>query len=150
MRVGAFLRAAALLVVAATALPAQQAVGRKLTQADWDIWKSIQGTAVSPDGRWVAYTVTPQVGDGELIVRSTAVDGAPVEYRVARGYTGRPQLVPNADSGFTAPAPQWTPDSRYVLFTVFAPRDTFERARREKKKPGVKPGSLKRLIARSC
>jgi len=139
MRVGAFLRAAALLVVAATALPAQQAVGRKLTQADWDIWKSIQGTAVSPDGRWVAYTVTPQVGDGELIVRSTAVDGAPVEYRVARGYTGRPQLVPNADSGFTAPAPQWTPDSRYVLFTVFAPRDTFERARREKKKPAESP-----------
>ncbi|HEX2719264.1 MAG TPA: prolyl oligopeptidase family serine peptidase [Gemmatimonadaceae bacterium] len=121
------------LLAVPAALAAQQ---RPLTQADWDLWKSIQGVAVSPDGQWVAYSIVPQVGDGELVIRSTT--GA-TEYRVPRGYVGRPQLVPNADSNWTAPAPVWTPDSRHLLALRYAPRDSFERARREKRKAADQP-----------
>ena len=137
MRVGAIVRVGLLLLVGTSALSAQQQGTRKLTQADWDIWKSIVGTTISPDGRWVAYTITPQVGDGVLVVRST--DDGPTEYRAPRGHTGRAQLTPNADSNFTAPPAQWTPDSRQVLFTVYASRDTFELARREKRKAADQP-----------
>ena len=110
--------------------------GKRLTQADWDLWKSIQGTALSPDGEWIAYSIVPQVGDGELVVRSTTRG---TEYRVPRGFVGRPQLVPNADSSWVAPAPVWTPDSRHVLFTIYAPQSAFDRARREKKRPADQP-----------
>ena len=138
MRVGTVVRVSLALLFGASTLPAQQAGGtRPLTQADWDIWKSIVGTTISPDGHWLAYTITPQVGDGILVVRSA--DGGTTEYRAPRGYTGRPQLVPNADSNFTASPAQWTPDSRHVLFTVYAPRDTFEQARREKRKATDQP-----------
>ena len=44
---------------------------KALTQADWDRWRSIQGATLSNDGKWVAYTLSPQVGDGEFVVRST-------------------------------------------------------------------------------
>jgi hypothetical protein len=36
----------------------------------YDSWKSIQGTKISLDGAWIAYALTPQEGDGELVVRS--------------------------------------------------------------------------------
>ena len=35
-----------------------QAVKRPLTYDMYDAWKSIQGTTLSRDGRWLAYAVT--------------------------------------------------------------------------------------------
>jgi len=74
-------------------IPAAQAptAKRPLTQADWDHWRSITGPVLSSDGRWAAYTLVPQVGDGELIVRATQ---GTTEYRVPRGYLGRPNNIP--------------------------------------------------------
>src|SRR5688500_16329430 len=80
---------AALLALAAPA--SAQVQKRALTQADWDRWQSIQGATLSADGRWVAYTLSPQVGDGEFVVRSTT---APTEYRVGVGYISRPNNTP--------------------------------------------------------
>ncbi|NUQ21250.1 MAG: hypothetical protein HOQ09_09850, partial [Gemmatimonadaceae bacterium] len=138
-------RLSLLLALTATALTAQQPQGqRPLTQADWDVWKSIVGTAVSPDGNWVAYSIVPQVGDGELVVRSTT---SSTEYRVPRGYIGRPQLVPNADSNWTPPPPQWTPDSKHVLALTYAPRAVFEQARRAKTKPADQPKSTLAIVS---
>jgi len=37
---------------------------KALTQADWDRWRSINNPTLSNDGKWAAYTLTPQVGDG--------------------------------------------------------------------------------------
>ncbi len=116
--------AATVALVAMLPLTAQaQSAARALTQADWDTWRSISGATLSPDGRWAAYTLIPQVGDGDLIVRSTT--GA-TEYRVARGYLGRPNNVPGGlrpRRAFGAPDPsgpnaspaQFTADGRYVL-----------------------------------
>src|ERR1700747_523232 len=80
------------LVVAALALPALASAQKKtLTQADWDKWKSITGAAISSDGKWAMYSLVPLVGDGELVVRSTA---SAQEFHVPRGYLGRPNNVP--------------------------------------------------------
>src|SRR6187549_3973664 len=80
--------AASALALAPVAAHAQKKV---LTQADWDKWKSIQGAAISNDGKWAMYSIVPQVGDGELVLRATQ---GTTEYRVPRGYLGRPNNVP--------------------------------------------------------
>src|SRR5215211_7830321 len=79
---------ALLLAVLPLPLLAQK---KALTQADWDRWRSIQGAALSNDGKWAAYTLSPQVGDGEFVVRATT---GTTEYRVPVGYIGRPNNVP--------------------------------------------------------
>ncbi len=103
---------------------------RSLTQSDFDHWQSIAGPALSPDGRWVAYTLGPQVGDGEVVVAATT-DGA--ERRFPRGYVGRPQLRPAADSGFRIPPVTWGADSRTLVFSVLPPADSVEAAARRKR-----------------
>ena len=92
--------------VAATAAHAQMAK-KPLTQADWDRWRSINGAELSADGKWAAYTLTPQVGDGEFVVRSTTSN---TEYRIPVGYIGRPNNVPGGLRGTAgAPAGPGTP-----------------------------------------
>ncbi|MGZ8493414.1 MAG: prolyl oligopeptidase family serine peptidase [Gemmatirosa sp.] len=113
-----------------TATPSSTTGARRaLTQAEYDMWRNVQGTTLSRDGRWLAYSLGPVVGDGELVVRSTS---ASTEYRVPRGYTGRPQLTPNADSGFSAPPPVFSADGRLVAALTYATRADFERARRQR------------------
>src|SRR5678815_1841691 len=97
---------------------------RALTQADWDHWRSITGAVLSRDGKWAAYTLVPLVGDGELVIRST--QGA-TEYRVPRGYLGRPNNVPGGlrppaggtgegePAGPSASPAQFTADTRFVV-----------------------------------
>jgi dipeptidyl aminopeptidase/acylaminoacyl peptidase len=77
--------------VHASAQSAQSVQKKALTQADWDRWRSIQSPALSPDGKWAAYTLSPQVGDGEFVVRSTT---SATEYRIPVGYIGRPNNTP--------------------------------------------------------
>ena len=66
---------------------------KALTQADWDRWRAIQNPTLSNDGKWAAYTLSPQVGDGEFVVRATS---GTTEYRVPVGFIGRPNNVPGA------------------------------------------------------
>ncbi len=116
-----------------------QAPKKALTQADWDKWKSINTPALSPDGKWAAYTLIPQVGDGELVIRSTT--GA-TEYRVPRGYLGRPNNVPGGlrppaggneegePTGPNASPAQITSDSRFVIVQAQPNQAEVERASR--------------------
>src|SRR4030095_14811363 len=62
------------LLIAALPFPllAQSAQKKALTQADWDRWRSITNPTLSNDGKWAAYTLTPQVGDGEFVVHATS------------------------------------------------------------------------------
>ena len=48
------------------------AATRPITHDAYDGWKSIQGVTLSRDGAWLAYALTPQDGDGELVVRHLA------------------------------------------------------------------------------
>lgn len=101
---------------------------RPITQDTYDEWRTLSGATLSNDGRWAVYTVSPVVGEGELVVRAT---GAATEYRVPRGFTGRPQLQPSADSAalFSAQPAQVSADSRHVVFLIYPPRAEVERAR---------------------
>src|SRR6266550_9638642 len=88
-----------------------QAPKRALTPDDWDHWRSISSPAISNDGRWVVYSLVPQVGDGELVVRATS---GSAEYRVPRGFVGRPQMVAGARDTTNVAAPgQVTADSKF-------------------------------------
>ncbi len=108
--------------------PPPLAPGKKLiTQDTYDEWRTISGAALSNDGKWAVYTQSPVVGEGELVARSTS---GSTEYRVPRGFTGRPQLTAGASGpGFTVQAAQVSADSRFVVFTIYPPRADVDRAR---------------------
>ena len=130
----------AVSLTVALALPSVGVAQKKvLTQADWDKWKTINAPALSPDGKWAAYTLVPQVGDGELVIRSTT---GTTEYRVPRGYLGRPNNTPGglrgpaAGTGEEAPTgPNVTPaqitaDSKFVIVGTQPSQAEVERAGR--------------------
>ncbi len=105
-------------------LAAQQPSSKKpITHDVYDGWKSIQGTKLSRDGVWVAYSLTPQEGDGELVVRNLTTSA---EYRAPRG---RNAVI--------------TPDSRFVVFEIAPLKAEVDKARKAKRraeempKPGV-------------
>ncbi len=121
-----------------------QTAKRPITPADFDSWKSIQGTAISRDGKYVAYVLQPQDGDGELYVKSTAAD---TEWRVARGY--RPPTPPPdpADPAATAAfqaqgrllRPTFSADSKYLFFNIEPEKAAILKARKDKKPPAEFP-----------
>ena len=133
------LRIATLLTVVLAASAAAQSSKKILTQADWDTWKSINAPALSNDGKWAAYTLIPQVGDGELVIRSTS---GSTEFRVPRGYLGRPNNTPGGlrgpaggtgeeePTGPNASPAQITADSRFVIVSTQASKAEVERAGR--------------------
>src|SRR5215470_846878 len=80
------------LAALALLLPfAAHAQKKVITPADWDQWKSINAPALSSDGKWAVYTLLPQLGDGELVIRATSGN---TEYRVPRGYLSRANNTP--------------------------------------------------------
>src|SRR3954467_11592312 len=97
----------AVVLTAGFSASAQSQMAKKaLTQADWDRWRSITNPTLSNDGKWAAYTLTPQVGDGEFVLRSTT---GTTEIRIPVGYIGRPNNTPGglrgaAGAGGGAPA----------------------------------------------
>ena len=59
-----------LLSLLSAPMSAQTPAKRALTHRDYDAWRSLQGAQISRDGKFVAYVMQPQDGDGELIVRN--------------------------------------------------------------------------------
>lgn len=128
-----------LLLVLPASAPAQK---RALTQADWDRWKSITGAALTNDGKWAAYSIAPLVGDGELVIRSTSTV---TEYRIPRGYLGRPNNVPGGlrprggnpedePSGPTIAPAQLTADGTYALVLTYPTQAEFDRVARDRRR----------------
>src|SRR6266542_1426413 len=104
----------------ATAAIAQSAPHKKPSTHDvYDGWKSIQGTKLSSDGVWLAYTLAPQEGDGELVVRNLKTSA---EIRVPRGRD-----------------PQITTDTHFVIFALAPFRRDVEQARKAQKKADEMP-----------
>lgn len=103
-------RSAATLVACLLALPAllfAQSDTRRVPAIDDLLGLRTAGNArISPDGRWVAYTVTTSDFEQDAFV--THIWVAPVE-------GGAPyQLTRGAKS---AGSPEWSPDSRWIAFT---------------------------------
>jgi hypothetical protein len=53
-----------------------QAQKKALDPTVYDRWESIGERVLSPDGKWLVYTVTPQEGDARLVVRGIGTDYA--------------------------------------------------------------------------
>src|SRR5262249_36832314 len=137
------------IVLTATSLApalAQQAAApkRPLTHKDYDSWRSIQSPQISRDGKFVAYAYMAQDADSDIVVRNIA-SGA--EWRARRGY--RPPAPPPDDSlpnfGELIAAqarlvrPQFTADSRFVVFSIEPTKPELNSAKKEKKKPEDMP-----------
>src|SRR5579863_1525983 len=89
-------------VAAPRFLSAQAPVKRPLSYDTYDYWRSISGTKLSRDGQWLAYALTSQGEDGDLVVRNLKTGK---DYHAARGTN-----------------PTFTPDGQLVIFTVAPPR----------------------------
>ena len=123
---------------------AQGQAKRPLAPSDFDSWRSLQGAQLSRDGRFVAYIMQPEDGDGELFVRNVATNN---EWRAPRGYrppTPPPDASdPEATAAFVALGrllrPIFSADTKFLFFTIEPSKADLLRARKDKKKPEEMP-----------
>jgi dipeptidyl aminopeptidase/acylaminoacyl peptidase len=127
-----------LLLLASVAL----AQKRPLAHRDYDSWRAIQSQTLSSDGKFLAYGLFPQAGDGEVVIRNLATAQ---EWRQPAGQKPEPPR-PNPLQMFTDEEPPqvnvkiaFTPDSRFVVFSTFPTKAEVEKAKKEKKKADDMP-----------
>src|SRR5687767_15560519 len=88
---------------------------KPLDHTVYDSWQSIGERLISPDGKWVVYTIDPQEGDNELVIQSA---DAGYKKTIQRGYSA---VI--------------TEDSRFVVFKIKPLFKDTREARLKKKKP---------------
>ncbi len=154
--------AAALLFVAPL-FAAEPPKKRPLTYADQDIWGSASVVALSPDGKYVVFTLSVPNADGQIVVKNVATGG---EVKVATGARANPLGGPptagdeeEADdqqptppttppAGGTATprgpsgSPTFTPDSKFVYFPLTPTKAELDKVRADKVKPEEFPKAV--------
>lgn len=105
-----------LLVLSQTVLSQSK---KPLDHSVYDGWQSVVQPVMSNDGKWVAYMVNPQEGDGELVIQSA--DGS-YKKIIARGYS---YIM--------------SEDSRYLIFKIRPFFKDTRDARIKKKRPDDMP-----------
>jgi len=106
---------------------ASQALGTKQFAAtDLQSWKTFRSTALSADGKWFAYVISPNEGDASVVVVSTA--DTTKQYKFAIGE------IPTAGGGAAPPVAVGSSltisgDSKWVGFTVYPTRAEARRLR---------------------
>ncbi|MCW5941138.1 MAG: S9 family peptidase [Fimbriimonadaceae bacterium] len=100
---------------------------KPLDHSVYDGWKSVGAPALSRDGRWLLYTVNPQVGDGELVVRQTS------------GSTTH--TMPRAT------AARFSDDGSFVVATVVPAKADVDKAKKDKKKPEEMPKNALAILS---
>lgn len=109
------------------AVKPEQPVLRPIEIKDILAWKSISFSLVSDDGRWFVYTLTPNEGDSELVIKE--VDGKK-EYRFPLGEAPRSLVGSILISD----------DSRWVSFLSYPSSQEMKKLRKEKKR--VEPKAI--------
>jgi dipeptidyl aminopeptidase/acylaminoacyl peptidase len=92
---------------------------KPLDASVYDHWESIGDKLLSPDGKYLVYTVNPQEGDGRLVIRATTGDYAK---EIPRGATAA-----------------ITSDSRFLVFQIKPYYKDSREARIRKKTPDASP-----------
>ena len=92
---------------------------KPLDHTVYDSWQSIGTKAISNNGQWAIYTITPQEGDATLVIRNLK--------------NGQQLDVPRATAAVI------TEDSRFVVFTIKPFFKDVRQARIKKKKPDEMP-----------
>ncbi len=97
-----------LLLNASAVEPSQaQSDQRPITIDDYFELKSVGSPVISPDNRWIAYTVNRtdyDEGSSETRIWAVSVDGE--------------ETLPMTAKGYSASNPQWSPDGKYLSFTA--------------------------------
>src|SRR5690349_22623546 len=107
---------------------------RPLNHNDYDGWKSIVGQKLSNDGKFLAYGLFPQEGDGQIVIRNL-VTGK--EQREPAG--ARPAPTPptpgeeNPAAETVNVAISFTSDSKNVVFATFPSKAAIDQAKKDKK-----------------
>ena len=91
------------LLLASPALP--QAAKRALAIDDFFDLKTIRDPRVSPEGRWIAYTVT-----------TTDLEKDESETRLWMVPSAGGEAIPMTARGYSASSPRWSPDGKYLSF----------------------------------
>jgi dipeptidyl aminopeptidase/acylaminoacyl peptidase len=122
---------------------AQTPSKRPLHHRDYDPWKSISGQVLSHDGKFLAYSLFPEEGDGQIVVRNIATGK---EVRDSAG-----SLPPAPDTqNFEAPAEgpggggrgarlSFTADGKFLISTAFAKKADTDQAKKDKKRADEMP-----------
>jgi dipeptidyl aminopeptidase/acylaminoacyl peptidase len=121
-----------------------QTAKRPINHRDYDNWKNIQNQKLSPDGKFVAYALMPQEGDGEVIVRNVATGKEYHEPAGAKPAPPPPNPLVEITGSMDRPEPRgisiaFTPDCKYVVFSTFPTKSETDQAKRAKKKTDDMP-----------
>jgi dipeptidyl aminopeptidase/acylaminoacyl peptidase len=131
-----FLRLVSLISLAC--LPAFAQSKRPLNHHDYDSWRTIAGQHLSADGKFLAYAVFPEEGDGEVILRNLATGK---ESRYAAGARPAPaaasEEAPVAEARTVTIA--FSSNSRMVVFSTFPSKADTDKAKKDKKTPDQMP-----------
>jgi dipeptidyl aminopeptidase/acylaminoacyl peptidase len=104
---------------------------KELDPADLTFWKSPRSVQLSLDGKWFAYQVAPNEGDGEVVVRPTG-DGKEMRFPI-----GEPQTLAGGfnDPNFQPPSPavQISGDTKWVAFTKYPAAAEAKKLRKDRK-----------------
>jgi dipeptidyl aminopeptidase/acylaminoacyl peptidase len=114
---------------------ARTAAGAKqLSLADLRGWKSIRSASLSPDGKWFAYVLAPNEGDGEVVVRPTADGGKEQRFPIGEQPTaaGGPG-APGGGPGGATPALIVSGDSKWAAFTIYPTQREARRLRQQRR-----------------
>lgn len=97
---------------AGSAYAQEKKATRPLTVDDQFSIKDVGSPRVSPDGKWVAYTV-----------RTTSLKEGKHETRIWMKSTDGGDAIPMTAKGYSASSPQWSPDGRYLTFLASKKED---------------------------
>jgi dipeptidyl aminopeptidase/acylaminoacyl peptidase len=138
-----------LILLFTTGAYAQTPAKRPLNHRDYDGWRAIQSQALSRDGKFLAYALFPEEGDGEFVIRNLTTG------KEVRESAGSVPPAPD-NTNFEVPAAEqaaarsirivFTHDNRFAIASAFPSKADTDKAKKEHKRPDeMPPGAM--LIA---
>jgi dipeptidyl aminopeptidase/acylaminoacyl peptidase len=115
---------------------------RPITFADYETWKAISGQTLTADGKWLAYALMPQAGDGEVIAKELA---SGKEIRIPVGTPPRREDTDGENAEERGPAAPRGPrlvfsaDGRFLVAQTFPRKADSDAARKARKKAADMP-----------